>query len=249
MDNIQKITLSIYVPCFNEENNITNTLNKIKEAVQHISYEVLVVDDGSKDKTIEMIEKFKKNNPNINITIICNENNLGIGFNHRATVHKASGKYYMMITGDAPEPSDEIKKVVNNIGKADMILTYLDDKMGLIRRVLSKIFSFLINLITLNNIKYYNGPNIHLLENVKLYSGRRSGFGYQAELITAQLREKKTYIEVEISPYTPPSEKLELLELLVKLRNFKKLPSVTASLISIFFNQIIHIVKKILKIK
>jgi len=249
VDNIQKITLSIYVPCFNEENNITNTLNKIKEAVQHISYEVLVVDDGSKDKTIEMIEKFKKNNPNINITIICNENNLGIGFNHRATVHKASGKYYMMITGDAPEPSDEIKKVVNNIGKADMILTYLDDKRGLIRRVLSKIFSFLINLITLNNIKYYNGPNIHLLENVKLYSGRRSGFGYQAELITAQLREKKTYIEVEISPYTPPSEKLELLELLVKLRNFKKLPSVTASLISIFFNQIIHIVKKILKIK
>jgi len=249
VDNIQKITLSIYVPCFNEENNITNTLNKIKEAVQHISYEMLVVDDGSEDKTIKMIEKFKKNNPNVNIKIIRNENNLGIGFNHRATVHKASGKYYMMITGDAPEPSDEIKKIVNNIGKADMILTYLIDKRGVARRALSKIFVFIINLITLNNIKYYNGPNIHLLENVKLYSGRRSGFGYQAELIIAQLREKKTYIEVEISPYTPPSEKLELSALLVKLRNLQKLPSVTASIISIFFNQIIYIVKKILKIK
>ena len=56
MDNIQKITLSIYVPCFNEEKNITNTLNKIKEAVQHISYEMLVVDDGSEDKTTESVE-------------------------------------------------------------------------------------------------------------------------------------------------------------------------------------------------
>ena len=101
----------------------------------------------------------------------------------------------------------------------------------------------------MNNIKYYNGPNIHLLKNVKLYSGRGSGYGYAAELITAQLKERKTYIEVEISPYTPPSEKLELLELLDKLKNLQKLPSVTASLISIFFNQIIYIVKKILKIK
>ena len=82
-----------------------------------------------------------------------------------------------------------------------------------------------------------------MLENVKLYSGRRSGFGYQAELVTAQLREKKTYIEVEISPVSSPLEKLELLGLL------RKLPSVTASVISIFFNQIIHKLKKILKIK
>ncbi len=246
---MDKITLSIYVPCFNEENNIANTLNKIKEAVQHISYEVLIVDDASKDKTIDMVEKFKKDNPDINIKIFHNKNNQGIGFNHRVTAYKAIGKYYMMIAGDAPEPSAEIKKVVNNIGKADMILTYLVDKRGITRRVLSKIFSFAVNLITLNNIKYYNGPNIHLLKNVKLYSGRRSGYGYSAELITAQLKERKTYIEVEISPYTPPSEKLELLELPAKLKNLQKLPSVTASLISIFFNQIIYIVKKILKTK
>ena len=246
---MENITLSIYVPCFNEENNIVNTLNNIKEGVQQISYEVLVVDDASKDKTIEVVEKFKKNNPDLNIKILRNENNRGIGFNYRATAHRALGKYYMLICGDAPQPFGEIKKIVNNIGKTDMILTYLIDTRRVFRRTLSRVFVFIINLITLNNIKYYNGPNIHLLENVKLYSGRRSGFGYQAELITAQLRDKKTYIEVEISPYTPPSEKLELLALLVKLRNLKKLPSVTASLISIFFNQIIYIVKKILKIK
>ena len=242
MDNIEKITLSIYVPCFNEENNIVNTLNKIKEAIQHISYEVLVVDDASKDKTIEVVEKFKKDNSDINIKIFRNENNRGIGFNYRATAHRALGKYYMMITGDAPEISGDIKKVVNNIGKADIILTYIIDKRGIFRRTLSIIYSFIINLITLNNIKYYNGPNIHLLENVKLYSQKGSGFGYSAELITAQIRKKKTYVEVEICPYIKPSQKLELIAPQV-------IPSVIGSIISIFFNQIIHVVKKILKIK
>ena len=56
---MEKITLSIFVPCFNEEKNITNTLNNIKNGVIDISYEILIVDDASKDKTIEMVEIFK----------------------------------------------------------------------------------------------------------------------------------------------------------------------------------------------
>ena len=95
----------------------------------------------------------------------------------------------------------------------------------------------------MNNIKYYNGPNIHLLENVKLYSGKSSGFGYAAELIIAQIREKKTHVYVEIiTPYTKPSKKTLLLDPLI-------IPSVIGSIVSIFFNQIIYVVKKILKIK
>ena len=131
---MEKITLSIYVPCFNEENNIANTLNNIKEGVQQISYEVLVVDDASKDKTIEVIEKFKKNNPDVNIKILRNENNRGIGFNYRETSQIAQGKYYMYLGGDDSLPSSEIKKTVDSIGKADMILVYFMDKRKILRK-------------------------------------------------------------------------------------------------------------------
>jgi glycosyltransferase involved in cell wall biosynthesis len=236
---MEKITLSIFVPCFNEEYNITNTLNNIKKGIQNINYEVLVSDDASQDKTIEMVEKFKKNNPNINIKIFHNENNRGVGFNYYATAYKALGKYYMMINGDAVDPPSEISKTVNNIGKADMILTYLIDKRGIFRKILSRIFVFAINLITLNNIKYYNGPNIHLLENVKLYSGERSGFGYQAELITTQIRNRKTYIEIEIGPYPETSFSKSLSP--------RNITSVIVSIISIFLKQIIYVLKKFSK--
>ena len=113
---MENTTLSIFVPCFNEEKNITKSLNNIKEAVQNTSYEILVADDGSKDETVAMVEKFKSDNPNLNIKIFHTENNRGIGFNYFAIAHKASGKYYMLVNGDADFPSDTIKKILSNLG-------------------------------------------------------------------------------------------------------------------------------------
>ena len=237
---MEKITLSIFVPCFNEERNITKALDYIKEALQDISYEILVVDDASKDKTVEMVEQFKKNNSDIKIKIFRNEINKGIGFNYYETAYKASGKYYMLINGDAVEPPTEIKKIASNIGKADMVITYINDKRGIFRKCISKIFVFIINLITLNNLKYYNGPNIHLLENVKLYRGKETRFGFQAELIIAQLRHKKTYVEIEMNPYLRSSGSSKSL-------TPRSILAVILSLTLIFLNQIIYFVRKILK--
>ena len=235
---MEKITLSIFVPCFNEEKNIINTLNDIKKGITNISYEVLVVDDASKDKTLEMIEIFKKENLDVNIKIISNKKNKGIGINFRKTAFKAQGKYYMYLGGDDSLPSNEIKKTVENIGKADMVLVHFVDKRNLLRRVLSLMFTNIINLITLNNLKYYNGSNIHLLENVKLFSSLSSGFGYQAELILSQIRERKTYIEVQVQPNIKISDKSEAL----KVHN---IISVSRSMFVIFLKQFIYYIKRI----
>ena len=175
MNSVKNITLSIFLPCLNEEKNITNALNNIKEAVQSINYEILVADDASKDKTIEMIENFKNSNPDLNIKIFRNESHKGLGFNYFATANKALGKYYINLNGDAVEPPESIKKMISNIGKADIITSYHDfncrsiffkskDKQNFFRRLISKLFVIIINLITFNNMKYYNGPTIHLLD-------------------------------------------------------------------------------------
>ena len=77
----------------------------------------------------------------------------------------------MQVQGDAVEPPDTIKKMIDNLGKAEMVITYFpgkNDKRSIGRRILSKVFVILINIITFNNLKYYNGAAIHLLENVKI---------------------------------------------------------------------------------
>mgnify|MGYP001459336579 CR=1 FL=1 len=239
---MEKITLSIFVPCFNEEKNITRSLNNIKEAIQNISYEILVADDGSKDKSVEMIEKFKKENPNLNIKIFINEKNRGLGFNYYDKANKASGKYYMLVNGDAVEPPSEIKKMIDNIGKADMILPYFIDKRNAIRKIISKIFIIILKIITFTNLKYYNGQALHLLENVKKYgNSKASGFAYQAELIAALILRKKTYIEVEIVPAFR-------LHGSTSAFSFRNILNVGKSIIVIFYNRITYSIKQILKI-
>ena len=239
---MEKITLSIFVPCFNEEKNITRSLNNIKEAIQNISYEILVADDGSKDKSVEMVEKFKKENPNLNIKIFINEKNRGLGFNYYDKANKASGKYYMLVNGDAVDPPSEIKKIIDNIGKVDMILPYFIDKRNTIRKIISKIFIIILKIITFTNLKYYNGQALHLLENVKNYgSTKASGFAYQAELIAALILRKKTYIEVEIVPAFR-------LHGSTSAFSFRNILSVGKSIIVIFYNRITYSIKQILKI-
>ena len=249
---MKNITLSIFVPCLNEERNINDALSNIKEGVQGINYEILVTDDASKDKTIEVIEKFKNDNPNLNIRIFRNESCKGYGFNYFASAHKAAGKYYLNLSGDACESPETIKKIINNIGKADIIMCYPDfscrsvffdakDKQSFIRRVISRLFVNGIYLITFNNMKYYNGPTIHLLENVKLYRKISVGFGFQAELITFLLTLNKTYKEVSVDTIERRSGTSKAITL-------NNILNVCKSIMIIFFNQMIYITKKIIKI-
>ena len=81
-----------------------------------------------------------------------------------------------------------------------------------------------------------------MLENVKLCSGRGSGFGFQAELITEQIRQKKTYIEVEIKPSFKSKKSLSETSQALKLHNIL---SVAGSVILIFLRQIAYAIKKI----
>ena len=238
---MKNINLSIFVPCFNEEKNITKTLNNIKESVEGINYEILVANDGSKDRTVEFVEKFKKENQNLNIKIFSNKINRGLGFNYYETAYKAEGKYYMQLMGDASEPPNTIKKMLENLGKAEIIMAYFpgkNDKRSLPRRFISKAFVILLNIITFNNLKRYNGPAIHLLENVKLYGKGALGHGNHAELIAALMILKKSYIEVEV----------ETASRVVATKAFtiNNLYSVGVSLITIFLRQINYIFKKIL---
>ena len=167
---MDKIDITFFVPCCNEEKNIVKTLENIINSVGNIKYEILVCDDGSKDNTKEIVKNYispeKKN-----IILYENNKNLGIGFSYFKYSLEAKGEYYMLINGDNVEPPITIKKIIAERGKADIIIPYLgtDDHRNLIRKFISHLFTFVINLISFNSIKYYNGAVLHKTENVRLY--------------------------------------------------------------------------------
>ncbi len=197
---MDKIDITFFVPCCNEEKNIVKTLENIINSTGDIKYEILVCDDGSKDNTKEIVKNYISRKKN-NIILHENDKNLGIGFSYFKYALEAKGEYYMLINGDNVEPPITIKKIIAERGKADIIIPYLgtDDHRNLIRKFISHLFTFVINLISFNSIKYYNGAVLHKTENVRLYRSKTGGYGYQAELITILLMLDKSYLQVQVT--------------------------------------------------
>ena len=237
---MKKIILSVYVPCFNEEHHILGTLKNIIKGIKNLNYEILVANDASTDKSLELVKKFKKLNPNANIRIFSNKVNKGLGYNFWKIAKKAKGKYYAIIFGDNAVSSRIIKNFISKIGKAEIVLTYQKkDKRDFFRKNLSKLFVKIINLITSNNLTYYNGNGLYLLKDIKAFKSNPSGFAFQAELITHLLMQNKTYIELGIIPFYDKNKKFSKSEAL-KLKNIF---SIIKSIIHIFLSQIIHLLK------
>ena len=109
---MDKIDITFFVPCFNEEKNIVKTFENIINSVGNIKYEILVCDDGSKDNTKEIVKNYI-NREKKNIILYENNKNLGIGFSYFKYSLEAKGEYYMLINGDNVEPSITIKKIID----------------------------------------------------------------------------------------------------------------------------------------
>ena len=194
--------VTFFVPCMNEEDNIVATMETIQGAVSKFPYryQILIIDDGSKDRTIQRIEEFKKKNPGMRIDLIKNTTNRGLGRNYVDAAYVASGEHMMLVNGDHAEPQDAIETILSKLGAADMVIPHFANRdsrtQGRVR--LSRFFTWLINAITGNHISYYNGPVLHRRINIIRWHSDTYGFAYQAEVITRLLEEGATYVEVEI---------------------------------------------------
>ncbi len=195
--------ISFFVPCYNEEGNIVATFGNIVGAANEvgITYEILLVDDRSKDNSVRVIEDYMRTHPDVPITLVKNEKNMGLGRNYVEGAYISKGKYYMLVNGDAAEPRETISAIIQKLNQADMIVPYFDkkDARKLSRRLLSKCFTFLVDLLSGECLKYYNGPVAHLRINVMRWHADTHGFAYQAEILTRLLMEGATYVEVEVS--------------------------------------------------
>jgi len=230
-----EIDITFFVPCFNEQKNITKSLDNIITAVEStsLSYEIIVVDDKSEDLTKETVKEYIKENPNKQISLKENQVNLGLGRNYVDISFASRGEYYMLINGDNSEPKETILKIIKEVGKADMVIPFFgsNDKRSWIRINISRAFTFLVNLISGYKIKYYNGPVIHKKYNVMRWSPDTHGFAYQAEIIVKVLDEKGSFIEIQI-------ENSDREEGASKAFTIKNLFSVTHSLLQIFLRRL-----------
>jgi len=99
--------LSIVIPVYNEEESIVKAINRITETMvdSGIVYEIIVVDDGSKDKSAELLRG--KNN----LTVIRHSVNKGYGASLLDGIRKSNYEYVAIIDGDGTYPYEDIPKL------------------------------------------------------------------------------------------------------------------------------------------
>ena len=95
--------LSIVVPVYNEETLIGNTLDGLQSYMKtrSESYEIVVVDDGSQDRTVTCVQEWQKRNQ-VDVQLLVNEENRGKGFSVRRGVLESCGQYIFFIDADLP---------------------------------------------------------------------------------------------------------------------------------------------------
>src|SRR3989344_4833825 len=97
-------TLSIIIPCYNEEDGLLNLKNRFYPVLDKIKkdhkIEIVFVDDGSKDKTNELLHKYFKSTKNISIKILKHEKNQNLGAAIRTGLPACGGEVIAMMDSD-----------------------------------------------------------------------------------------------------------------------------------------------------
>ena len=191
-------SISVIVPCLNEEKNIIAALGSIEKATKKlkIDYEIIVIDDGSIDNTACVVSQYIKKKQKIKL--ISNSTNQGIGFSFILGTRKSKKDSVIMIPGDNENDAYESLKFIKLIDHVDIIIPFVLNReiRSINRRFLSSIYRFIINISFGMNLNYSNGTVIYkkkLLRGIQLIS---TGFFYQAELLIRLIRSGNSYCEM-----------------------------------------------------
>ncbi len=164
--------LSIVVPVYNEEENVRPLYTQIRDTLSStgISYEIIFIDDGSKDKTFDNIRDVGAEN----VRVIRFQKNYGKSAALSCGFKSAKGKVIITMDGDLQDDPREIPRFLAELEKYDMVSGWKYHRKDPLTKTLpSRVFNKLTRWITGVNIHDFNcgykAYHERVARNVNLY--------------------------------------------------------------------------------
>lgn len=145
------------MPAFNEEGNITATLIDAGKAAKRITndYEIIVVNDGSRDKTAEIVQELAKLDPHLRL--INHTSNRGYGGAVKTGMSACRKDWIFFTDSDGQFHYDELIKFVEVSGSFDLVMGYRKKRMDpfhrvFVAQVLLKVWNFALFGLTVRDV-------------------------------------------------------------------------------------------------
>jgi glycosyltransferase involved in cell wall biosynthesis len=141
--------ISVVVPLFNEEENVPILQAELSNALRDLDYEIVFVDDGSRDGTVGRIA------PDSRVRVLRFERNAGQSAAMYAGLHAVRGAVAVLIDGDLQNDPADIPKLVAEIGKgADVVCGYrAQRKDTVVKRITSRVANFVRSRFTKDGVR------------------------------------------------------------------------------------------------
>lgn len=209
--------ISVIVPAYNEEKIIVNTIRSILDFFKNRRIEIIVVDDGSNDRTYQFLSSLSYPN----IKIIRNYKNYGKGYSVKRGVLHSSGDYILLTDADLSTPLEDFYKLESAIKQgADLAFgsrllegSKVLVRQPLLRELLGKFFGFFAHLLV-------NWEVLDTQCGFKLFKGNAGreifskldirGYSFDIEVILIAREKGCKVMEVPVQWINHPDSKIKL---------------------------------------
>lgn len=182
--------ITIIIPAYNEERRIGATLEKVLAYLgqKKISFEIIVVDDGSQDKTLEIVRKIDGSE----IKILENKSNRGKGYSVKRGMLEAQGDWILFTDADLSTPIEELEKFLRHenfdilIASRDLPESKLVVPQPWHRKLGGRLINFFVQALILPGIKDTQcGFKLFRQEAAKKIFPKQTieGFGFDIEIL------------------------------------------------------------------
>lgn len=229
--------ISIIIPAYNEELRIKSTLDKIlyyTNANNSYNYEIIVVDDGSKDKTIDLVGQYK------NVVLVRQSINQGKGAAVRRGMLEAKGDLLLFSDADLSTPIEELSKLIEKIDAGNHIAIgsralnndLIREHQPFYREIMGKTFNKIVQFLVIKGIfDTQCGFKLFTKDVGKKVFGlsKIDGFSFDVEVLFLASKFNYKIAEVPVlwfnddrSKVNPITDSIKMLKEIFKIKSLHK---------------------------
>ncbi len=200
--------LSVIISCFNEEENVKRYESELLPVLKSLgmSYEVVLVDDGSSDRTVEEIRRLAEKDSNVKL--VMHPRNMGLGAGMKTGINNATGSLAVFLDGDLTFHPSEIPRLLERFSKGDVdvVIGSHFGKGGRLEGVpfyrvfLSKGVNVLYSVLFGRNVSTISSIfRMHKTEQLKALGISSNDFDANAEILFKLIQQNRRIAEVPVT--------------------------------------------------